>query len=87
MNKIKKFLKTILLLIGAILFPFFVILIDAYITFEHPGIKYDGDKTVLEEDVISYEKIALRDLRLDRVETNYYNDERKCCKYFLVKGY
>ena len=90
MNKIKKLLKAIILLIGATLIPIIlfygVIVFKLYIGFERPDLTYDGDKTVLEEDVIYYEKITLRDLRLDYIETNKYNGERKCCKYFLVKG-
>ena len=84
------FLKAIILLIGATLIPIIlfygVIVFKLYIGFERPDLTYDGDKTVPEEDVIHYGKITLRDLRLDHIETNKYNGERKCCKYFLVKG-
>lgn len=85
MNKNKGLLKAILLLIGAIMFPFFVIFIDAYIMFEYPGIKYYGDKTVPGEDVVRYGKITLRDLRLDKVYTDNYGNGKECYKYFLVK--
>lgn len=85
MNKNKGLLKAMLLLIGAILFPFFVVLMDAYITFEHPGIKYGGDKSVPKEDVIRYGNITLRDLRLDKVYTDDYSNEKECYKYFITK--
>ena len=83
MNKNKGLLKAILLLIGAILFPFFVILIDAYITFEHPGIKYNGEKSVPKEDVIHYGKITLRDLRMD--ECAAHNGNTHFVKYYIIK--
>lgn len=83
MNKNKGLLKAILLLIGAILFPFFVIFIDAYITFEHPDIKYNGDKSIPKEDVIRYGKITLRDLRMDECTT--YNGDTLFIKYYIVK--
>ena len=90
MNKKKLLLKAMLLLVGAIVIPIIlfygVLLFELYIGFWRPDLTYDGDKTVLEVDVIYYGKITLRDLRLDHIETNKYNGERKCCKYFLVKG-
>ena len=73
MNKIKKFLKIIPLLIGAIVIPIMlfygVLLFELYIGFWRPDLTYKGNKTVPEEDVIYYGKITLRDLRLDKVYT------------------
>ncbi len=83
------FLKAILLLIGAILFPIFILFVDLvvgfYVGFYRPDLTYDGDKSVPEEDVIRYGKITLRDLRLDRVYTDDYGNGKECHKYFLVK--
>ncbi len=89
MKKNKMFLKAILLLIGAILFPIFILFVDLvvglYVGFYRPDLTYDGDKSVPEEDVIRYGKITLRDLRLDIVYTVDYGNGKECHKYFIVK--
>ncbi|MDE5776264.1 MAG: hypothetical protein K2H67_05235 [Treponemataceae bacterium] len=88
MNKNKGLLKAILLLIGAIVIPIMlfygVLLFELYIGFWRPDLTYDGDKTVLEEDVIHYEKIALRDLRLDQYRN--YEGYTRHLKYYIVKS-
>ena len=85
MNKKKILLKAILLLIGAIVIPIMlfygVLLFELYIGFWRPDLTYDGDKTVPEEDVIHYEKITFRDLRLD--EYNEYSE--RFYKFYIVK--
>ncbi|MDE6719042.1 MAG: hypothetical protein K2J68_04205 [Treponemataceae bacterium] len=93
MNKIKKFLKIIPLLIGAtvgaivipIILFYGILLFELYIGFWRPDLTYKGDKTVPEEDVIYYGKITLRDLRLDKVYTYDYDNRKECHKYFVVK--
>lgn len=88
MNKIKKFLKIIPLLIGATVIPIMlfygVLLFELYIGFWRPDLTYKGDKTVLEEDVIHYEKITLRDLRLDQYRN--YEGYTRHLKYYIVKS-
>ena len=75
--------------VGAIVIPIMlfygVLLFELYIGFWRPDLTYKGDKTVPEEDVIYYEKITLRDLRLDDVYTDDYSNEKECHKYFIVK--
>lgn len=88
MNKMRMLLKAILLLIGAIVIPIIlfygVIVFKLYIGFERPDLTYKGDKTVLEEDVIYYEKITFRDLRLDQYRN--YEGYTRHLKYYIVKS-
>lgn len=87
MNKMKKFLKITLLLIGVILISivlfYGVLLFELYLGFERPDLAYKGDKTVPEEDVVRYGKITLRDLRLD--EYNTHNGNTHFVKYYIIK--
>ena len=55
-----------------------------YICLAYPSLTYKGDKTVPEEDVIHYEKITLRDLRLD--EVLHYEEYTRHLKYYIVKS-
>ena len=48
-----------------------------YIALFYPSIRYDGDKTVPEEDVIHYEKITFRDLRLDEFDVQIFCQQRR----------
>lgn len=76
------------MLIGATVIPIMlfygVLLFELYIGFWRPDLTYKGDKTVLEEDVIHYEKITLRDLRLDQYRN--YEGYTRHLKYYIVKS-
>lgn len=87
LDKIEILLKIMLLLVGMILLPVFLfygeLLFELYIGFGRPDLTYKGDKTVPEEDVIRYEKITFRDLRLDECTT--YDGDTLFFKYYIVK--
>lgn len=82
MNR-KFFIKTILLFFLVILIPLIVIGIEFYITSEAPALLYDGDKTVSEEDIVCFEEIIFRDLRIDK-ESNFDN-EKQYYKYYILR--
>ncbi len=86
--------KAVFFLILAAPIPFIVqflklciIVLGFYIALACPDLTYEGDRTVPEEDVIHHEKLTLRDLRVDLIETDENTGEKICKKYFLIKGY
>ena len=71
-RNIKNYVKFLLLVFSLFINIWFLITyispcIKMYICLAYPSLTYKGDKTVPEEDVIHYEKITLRDLRLNEV--------------------
>lgn len=51
---------------------------------KYPAFFYEGDKTVLEEDVIYLEKLSVRDLRLD-IQSKYNDGTTYYRKSYIVK--
>ncbi len=80
-NKKKKYIKSILFLLFAIFLLFFINFLHIHIALACPNITYQGDKTVLKEDVIYLGSIKIRDLRIEKMffskERTGYID-RKC---------
>ncbi len=74
-------LKLRLLLIFAMLLPFFILFYLAY----RPDLRYNGDRTVNEQDIIRLEWVTLRDLRMD--ESREYEDDgiKLLRKSYIVK--
>ena len=85
MNNKNGYIKPILLLLFAIIFPIALPIVGGiigiYIALVHPDITYKGDRTVPEKDIIRLEKITLRDLKQDRIYSN-----NTCSKFYIVKN-
>lgn len=84
----KKKLKFCVFIVFIIILAFFTknidSFVDMYIAFAYPCIRYKGDKTVKEDDIIHLEKILLRDLRLDHCWNN--EGKTELVKYFIIKN-
>ena len=48
---------------------------------EYPGLFYEGNRTVPEEDIVYLEKLTIRDLRQDRV----WEEDNELWKYYILK--
>ena len=87
MNNKNGYIKPILLLLFAIIFPIALPIVGGiigiYIALVYPDITYKGDRTVPEKDIIRLEKVTLRDLRLD--EYTKYEGSSLFIKYYIVK--
>lgn len=90
--KIKKPLKHVLLVFIIIIFSFFAkyiydyvyTYIDMYIAIANPVLRYKGDRTVPDEDVIYLENLIVRDLRLD-MDSKYIDGTTYCHKSYIIK--
>lgn len=88
-KNVKKYINLSILVLFVIILPFYIrslvrhmsVYIDMYIALFYPSIRYEGNKSVPEEDIINYEKITFRDLRLD--EYNEYSE--RFYKFYIVK--
>lgn len=83
-NKKKKYIKSILFLLFAIFLLFFINILHIHIALACPNITYQGDKTVLKEDVIYLGSIKIRDLRIDKYRE--FNNTKQCHKYYIIKN-
>ena len=91
--KIRKPLKHVLLVFIIIIFSFFAkyiydyvyTYIDMYIAIANPALRYKGDRTVPNEDVIYLENLIVRDLRLD-MDSKYIDGTSYCHKSYIIKN-
>lgn len=88
-RNIKNYVKFLLLVFSFFINIWFLInyvspCIKMYICLAYPSLTYKGDKTVLEEDVIYLEKLAIRDIRLD-VNSKYADGTTYHKKNYIVK--
>lgn len=83
-NKKKEYFKSLLFLLFAIFLPFFIIFVQIHIALTCPNITYQGDRSVLKEDVINLGSIKIRDLKIDRCRE--LNNAKQCHKYYIIKN-
>ena len=65
-NKKKEYFKSLLFLLFAIFLLFFIIFVQIHIALTCPNITYQGNRSVLKEDVINLGSIKIRDLKIDK---------------------
>lgn len=83
-NKKKEYFKSLLFLLFAIFLPFFIIFVQIHIALTCPNITYQGDRSVLKEDVINLGSIKIRDLKIDKCRE--LNNAKQCHKYYIIKN-
>ena len=81
----KKLLKIFLTIISLLLFIQLLFYCYLYVALslrtEYPGLFYEGNRTVPEEDIVYLEKLTIRDLRQDRV----WEEDNELWKYYILK--